>query len=348
MHTVTAARRWLVVGAITSICALMPNTAMAEWGKPGGSNGGVKQENKREGKTLASRITFKGATQGSGGKSGRMVPVGNWSPPACWYEPYSADEFATDTERGYDLVANDPKQPSYARRSVYEFRNIYKDGKYKNYNKGKADEGSWWVARRDEDRWMEDAAQKCNKQPFWVKNGEPADDPNAVNPEILAELAYNKIKLPDTEVTLAPKNTTKVNLPTWAWLDKAKFKKVSVTAALHAQGVNIEATTTAKPVSLRLEPGTKDAETYPASGECVINADDSIGEPWARGKGNQEPPCGVRYLRASSGAPYKLKATIMWEVSWTGTGVDGAQPMPNGAFGAEQNVVVEEVQAINR
>ncbi|MEV6795440.1 hypothetical protein AB0M87_26395 [Streptomyces sp. NPDC051320] len=44
-----------------------------------------------------------------------------------------------------------------------QFRDIYKDGKYKNYNKDKADEGSWWVATRDPDRWMDDAAQVCEK-----------------------------------------------------------------------------------------------------------------------------------------------------------------------------------------
>ena len=32
----------------------------------------------------------------------------------------------------------------------------------------------------------------------------------------LAELANNRIQLPDTEVAVAPEATTKVNLPTWA------------------------------------------------------------------------------------------------------------------------------------
>ncbi|MGW7085919.1 hypothetical protein ACWGH2_20850 [Streptomyces sp. NPDC054871] len=346
MHAITARKRLLVIGVLTGLCALAPGTAMAEWG-PGGSNGEAKQENKRQDQTLSSRITFKGVTKGSGGDAGSMQPVGNWDPPACWYEPYSADEFAKDTERGYDMVANDAKQPNYARRSVSEFRDIYKDGKYKNYNKDKADEGSWWVAKQDPDRWMEDAAQACNRQPFWVENGEPVNDPNAVDPEILAELAYNKVKLPDTDVTLAPENETKVNLPTWAWLDKAKFKKVSVTAALNAQGVNIEATTTAEPISLKLEPGTKDAETYPASGECALNDDGSIGEPYAKGKSDQDPPCGIKYLRSSGGSTYPLKATVTWKVTWIGTGVPGGT-LPSGTFGNEQNVTVEEIQSINR
>lgn len=136
-------------------------------------------------------------------------------------------------------------------RAVAQFRDYYKDGKYKDYNKDKADEGSWWVATRDPDRWLTEEAQKCDKQPFWVENGNPPNVQNAVTPEVLAELAYNRVKVPDTEVSLAPANVTKVNLATWAWLAKAEFKPVSVTARLNAGDVNIQATTTAKPVSLK-------------------------------------------------------------------------------------------------
>ncbi|MEU6555652.1 hypothetical protein ABZ915_36200 [Streptomyces sp. NPDC046915] len=290
---------------------------------------------------------FSGTAKGSGKTAGSLAPVGNWTPPACWYEPYSADEFAKSTEEGYDLVANNPDQPDYAKNAVAQFRNHYKDGKYKNYNKDKSGEGSWWVATRDPDRWLTEEAQKCDKQPFWVENGKPPNVQNAVTPQVLAELAYNRVKVPDTEISLAPANATKVNLATWAWLDKAEFKPVSVTARLDAAGVNIQATTTAKPVSLKLEPGTADAETYPASGNCTINADGSIGEPYAKGKADQTPPCGIKYLRSSGHGTYKLKATVTWQISWTESGGAGGE-LPDGTFGAAQDVTVQEVQAVNR
>jgi hypothetical protein len=178
-------------------------------------------------------------------------------------------------------------------------------------------------------------------------NGETPAVKNAVTPQVLAELAYNRITLPDTKVTLAPEDITKVNLPTWAWLDKATFKTVSVTAALDVAGLNISATTTAKPVSLRLEPGTSDAETYPASGECQLNGDDSIGAPYAKGKAGQTPPCGIKYLRSSGDGTYKLRATITWAVSWTGTGGTGGD-LPDGTFGTTQDITVQEIQAVNR
>lgn len=165
----------------------------------------------------------------------------------------------------------------------------------------------------------------CTDLPFWVDDGEapPPQYEEAITPEILAALAYQHMELPGTEVTLAPAQTTKVNLPTWAWLDKADFHEVQATAAINAPGFALTATTTAKPVSLRLEPGTADAVTYPASGECTINDDGSIGEPYARGNADRTPPCGVKYLRSSGDGTFDLQATITWEIAWTGTGGAG-------------------------
>jgi hypothetical protein len=294
-------------------------------------------------------VRFSGSTVGSGSSDTRQVtPVGDWSPPACWYEPRTAREFSKYVEDSYNDTINTPGQHSYAKVSVGKFRNRYKDGDYKNYNLDKADEGSWWVAVRDEDRWMEPEAQVCDREPFWVETGDAPDVPNAVTPQVLAELAYNRIQLPSTEVTLAPETTTKVNLPTWAWLDKARFKEVSVTAALDVGGLNIRAITTAKPVSLKLEPGTPDAETYPASGECTINDDGSIGEPYAKGKADQNPPCGIRYLRSSGDGTFNLQATVTWEITWTGTGNPNPTQLPNGTFGNDQGVTVQEIQSVNR
>uniref|UniRef100_UPI0024A824F8 hypothetical protein n=1 Tax=Streptomyces sp. CC219B TaxID=3044574 RepID=UPI0024A824F8 len=238
-------------------------TGVAKAKGPGASESEISSGGDRSGTTLTSRVTYTGSTRGSGNSgSGHVTPVGNWTPPACWYEPRSAQEFAKYVESMYESTVNMPGQHSYAKASVGMFRDEYKDGTYKNYNLDQADEGNWWVAVRDEDRWMEPEAQLCDRDPFWVENGDAPPVENAVTPQVLAELAYIRIQLPTTEVTLAPEATTKVNLPTWAWLDKARFKEVSVTASLDVGGLNIQATTTAKPISLKLEPGTPDAETY--------------------------------------------------------------------------------------
>ncbi|WP_434594687.1 hypothetical protein [Streptomyces sp. A5-4] len=349
MHAVVSGRRWLFAAGAVVACTLTSHPAQADVDLGNGGQGEVDTSNKRDGQNLESRITYTGSTRGSDGKSsGRVTPVGDWKPPACWYEPYSAKTFAEHTEGGYDLVANDPKQPSYAKSAVAQFRDIYKDGEYKDYNLDKASEGNWWVGTRDPDRWLESEAQTCNKLPFWVVNGEQPNVPNAITPEILAHLAYSQLRLPDTKVDLAPEGVTKVNLPTWAWLDESKFKPVEVTARLNVNGLNLQATTTAKPISLKLEPGTKDAALHPASGECTFSASGSIGESFAKGRAQETPPCGITYLRSSGNGTYKLQATVTWSISWTGTGSPNATGLPNGTFGNDQAVTVQEIQTINR
>jgi len=348
MHAVTSGRTRLVLVSAAIACVLVPSAAYADVDLGSGNEGAVKQEGASKGYTLESRITFSGSAKGNSGSSSGFAAVGNWTPPACWYEPRSAEEFSKQVEDEYNTTLNTPGQANYAKRAVGDFRNNYKDGKYKNYNLDQKDEGSWWVAVRDQDRWMEPEAQRCDQPPFWVENGDAPPVENAVTPQVLAELAYNRIQLPTTKVTLAPADITKVNLPTWAWLDKSMFKEVSVTAALNVGALNIQATTTAKPVSLRLEPGTADAETYPASGECTFGTGGSIGEPYATGKAGQNPPCGVRYLRSSGDGMFKLQATITWEITWTGTGNPNPTRLPDGTFGNDQEVTVQEIQAVNR
>ncbi|MGW4729944.1 hypothetical protein ACWEQC_12330 [Streptomyces shenzhenensis] len=348
MHSVTSRSRIVLAGLLAGALTLTASgVAFADWPPSSGTQGRTEQSGSASGGTLTSRVTYSGSVRGNGTGSS-VRPVTNWTPPACWYEPRSAEDFAQYVEDMYTETVNTPGQHSYAKTSVGMFRNDYKDGTYKNYNLDVKDEGNWWVAVVDEDRWMEPAAQACNKQPFWVETGDAPPVDNAVTPQILAELAYNRIQLPSTEVTLAPQNTTKVNLATWAWLDKAKFDEVSVTASLNIAGLDIQATTTARPVALRVEPGTPDATTYPGSGICRVNADGSIGEPYAKGKADRTPPCGVKYLRSSGNGTFDLRATVTWEISWTGTGSPNPTRLPDGTFGNDQAVTVQEIQSVNR
>ncbi|MFD5181825.1 hypothetical protein ACFWMQ_04140 [Streptomyces sp. NPDC058372] len=338
----------LLACATVAALALLSSPASAD--RRPGSQGGTQATGDRSGTALTSQVTYSGNTGGGGGGSRNqaVTPVGDWTPPACWYEPRTAEEFAKYMEDTYESVVNMPGQHSYAKTSAGQTREYYKDGEYKNYNIKKSDEGLWWVAVRDEDRWMEEAAKACSEPPAWVENGETPDLPNAITPEVLAQLAYNQIHVPDTEVSLAPEAKSKVNLPTWAWLDQATFKPVEVTASLTVNGLNISATTVARPDSLTIDPGTKDATLHPASGQCGLNGDKGVGEPYAKGKAGQEPPCGVTYLRASGKSAYDLNATVTWKIGWTGTGQPEEQALPDGAFGNNQDVVVEEIQSVNR
>ncbi|MFZ4136865.1 hypothetical protein [Streptomyces koyangensis] len=294
-------------------------------------------------------IHYDTSKNGTGSSAGPVAAVRrDWTPPPCWYAPkWTPEELRDFYRRGYEAIIHDGGFPPDARNEWNEERQNYIDGEYEDFNQEKEGEGMWWGAVYNPNASIDDQLA-CDRDPFWADNGETPDVENAITPEILAGLAYEQIKVPGTEVTLAPGGKSKVNLPTWAWLDGGEFKPVSVTASLAAGGLDMSATTTATPKSLRIEPGTKDARLHPASGECVINGDGSIGEPYAKGKADQEPPCGVTYLRSSGDGSYAMEATVTWEISWTGTGVAGAQALPDGTFGDEQAVEVEEIQSINR
>ncbi|NEB72791.1 hypothetical protein G3I39_37800, partial [Streptomyces fulvissimus] len=66
-----------------------------------------------------------------------------------------------------------------------------------------------------------------------------------------------------------------------------------------------------------------------------------------KGKADRTPACGLKYLRSSGGGTFPLQATVTWEIAWTGSGGTGGD-LPEGTYGAEQAVTVEEIQSINR
>ncbi|MFI2634966.1 hypothetical protein ACH5A2_31980 [Streptomyces collinus] len=313
----------------------------------GGFDAVGSQQKKTSGDTsgpaLESRvsITVKGTkTKGSGPITSTAV---DWEPPACWYEPYwKAKDFKTFNEAKWSMYESAGGEPE----GIADVQARYKKGHpYKDFNVAKNDEGMWWVAVKNPEMKDDPAAKTCTRDPFWVDNGENPGVPQAIDTETLAGLAHQRTVVPPTKISLAPNARSTVNAPTWVWLDKGAFKPVSVTASL--PGTGLWATTTAKPVSLHLEPGTADAETLPASGECLINDDGSIGEPYARGKGELTPPCGVRYLRSSGDGTYGLEATLTWEITWEGTGDTGGD-LPNGTFATTTQVPVQEIQSVNR
>ncbi|MFD4505055.1 hypothetical protein [Streptomyces sp. NPDC058457] len=335
----------IVILAAVALLAC-PTQAFAGYG-PGGSTNGDPNTNTSGGSdkkgniSATAGVVYDLSKNGSGASTGAVTPTTNWTPPACYYAPkYSPDELEAyltpiweADSTGYEWDAQ--------QRDRYVNGNPYTD-----FNKDKAGKGYWWDSYVTPGREGDPGALDCTKPIFWVDTGDkpPADVPQAVTPEILSQLAYNQIRVPGTKVTLAPADKTKVNLPTWAWLDGAEFKPVSVTASVPALGIS--ATTTATPYSLKIDPGTSDAVTYPASGVCEFK-NGSIGEAYAKGKAGETPPCGVKYLRSSGTGSYPLKATITWHISWTGTGDTGG-PLDDGTFGATQDVIVQEIQSVNR
>ncbi|MGX1911921.1 hypothetical protein ACWIID_24105 [Streptomyces phaeochromogenes] len=340
---IAAGAIWLC--SMPSAFASKTNPGEGAFGGGSGSGADTSTSGGAEGDTvsaLAGAVVFDRSKNGSGTSAGAVTSTTSWTPPACYYAPkHTPKELEAQMRQVWESSAPSPEW------SLKTKNHFVSGDPYKDFNKGKTGDGSFWDSYVTEGREVDPASQDCDELPFWVDEGDapPADIPQAITPQMLAQLAYAEIRVPSTSVELAPEGTTKVNLPTWAWLDTATFKPVSVTASVPLLGIT--ATTTAEPVSLKIAPGTDDATTYPASGVCPIE-NGRIGEAYAKGKADETPPCGVQYLRSSGDGSYKLEATITWKIHWTGTGINGEQDLPDGTFGAEQDVIVHEIQAINR
>ncbi|MCX4882847.1 hypothetical protein [Streptomyces sp. NBC_00847] len=301
-----------------------------------------------------SRIKVTQVSGPTGGKTGRISSTDvNWEPPPCWYEPVYTPEKLKDFSETDNPLGYVSPHAEWGGKKLWtdHYRDSkdaynYKDNSltptegYDNYNIGK--NGYFWrgVARDSADP----DSYGCESVMFWQDAGQIPKVANAPTPKTLAAYAYDKVKVPGTEIELRPTTKSTVNAPTWAWLDKGTFKEVKVRAELPDTGLWAE--TTAKPITLHLDPGTQDAETFPASGDCEINDDGSTGTPYVKGDAGKIPPCGITYLRATYGTPYHLKASITWQISWEGTG--GAKgDLPDGTFDTTQDMNVVEYQATN-
>jgi hypothetical protein len=310
----------------------------------------------------ATQIVVSGDT---GGEGGSLEPVDTgWTPPVCWYEPWmtaeefrnAVEEMAAENGRG-DRAIN-INSPHEGFTDIYRDQKmgdwlvpqggVYDDATYENYNLDAEEEGVWWRGvinpnREDEFRYGTD----CIEPIFWSDPVNAPEVEDALTDETLAEYAYDEIDIPETEIELNPEGRQLVNLPTWVWLDASDFEPRTVRAELPINGLWAE--TTAEPVSLTLDPGTEDAELFPSDGECEIDDDGRIGEPYERGHAEEDPPCGVMYTRATHHVDsYELTASLTWEVHWTGSQTQGEQPLPSGTFETTHEIVVNENQTIVR
>jgi enoyl reductase len=331
-------------GAVSLLLLAAP-AANADQTPPGGpSLGTTATTDDQTVSVKAGGVSYDTSKNGKGTSVGPLTSVdSNWSPPPCWYTPtWSPQQFKDYVEQiwavdstGYEW---DAKQ-----------RDRYVNGHpYTNFNLDKTGRGYWWTSYVPEGGAGVPGALDCTAPYFWVDKGEPApaDLKNALTPAVLAQLAYAQIKVPDTDVNLNPSLLQRVNIPTWAWLDTGTFHTYSVTATADLLGIS--ATATATPVALHLDPGTDYADVHPASGDCPLNADGTIGTPYVKGSGLKPPPCGVVYRKSTPGTTtYPLRATVTWKVTWTGTNGTGGD-LPNGTFGHTTYVTVKEVQSVNR
>ncbi|MFF6961151.1 MULTISPECIES: hypothetical protein [unclassified Streptomyces] len=325
--------------AAASLALLLPSIAPASANETPGQ--GTKVEH--QGRTLdasAFQVKYEPANPPAGHP---VVAASGWTPPPCWMAPVATpDQLKKEREATWALESTGYEWDA-AERAYYVEGHPHKDFEIAN-----ADKGFWWNGQPNPNRIADPASLSCDKErDDWVLDGDAPPTGPAVTPQMLAESAYDRIRIPDKVVTLSPdaQHTQTVNFNIWAWLASADIPPVSVTARLNSLG--IWATVTAKPAGLHLDAGTPDAKYFPSSGDCPLNGDGSVGKAYQTGYGNAEPPCGLTYRRSSGQGTFTLTATITWAITWTGSGGTGGTLAP-GVFDLPQDVTVQEIQAVNR
>ncbi|GAB3128345.1 hypothetical protein GCM10027160_53810 [Streptomyces calidiresistens] len=178
-------------------------------------------------------ITWDESRNGSGGSVGPLRSTSTaWSPPPCWYAPrWNPEELREVAERIWDPST---QRGTAASALGWMWRHYDGGNPYEDFNSEEAGNGMWWGAVQNPNEPDILARGSCSNIPFWVETGEVPDVEGALSPLILAELAYERIRVPETNITLSPEREDRqvVNLPTWIWADTGDFSPVAVTASL--------------------------------------------------------------------------------------------------------------------
>ncbi|WP_433892356.1 hypothetical protein [Streptomyces sp. CA-111067] len=261
-----------------------------------------------------------------------MKPLGgDWSPPACWYEPqYKPQDFE-------DYLLSMWREGSASTIWAEEYG-------ADNYHKG--DDGTWYGLVTDDNApWQDFVSQCAGKEPFVFVG--PANPPPRTAPVIdtkaLAGLAYNGTTLPAPPLTLRPVGANQlVNLDTEVTFAQP-LDRVWVTAMYdNAEfGIHLAATTVATPDELRVDAGTTNAD--PSS--CTYKLTPKGGGAYSVDTSND--PCNITYRKHGD---YTLQATLVWNVTWTpSANPDGPPqnpPFPQGQSTTPLQVTVKENQTI--
>ncbi|WP_329134812.1 hypothetical protein OG552_19965 [Streptomyces sp. NBC_01476] len=331
--TTRSSRCSVVAVACAALLSLAIGTASAGDGVDQGDS--KTTDTGGDGTTYYSHVTYTHRGGGAPGDDSKPVRSSNvnWTPPVCWYESMTPEEFKSEIDRRYisagqsraDTVANYYNQVQSKMNEI-------------KYHQG--DDGSWWVLAWDQHALERNDTPLCPYNEGWLWQGpnDPAP-PLPVSPQVLAQAAYGQMTLPTRKVDLSPDaQNQKVNLPTYVSFDRA-LGQVSVTAQVGP----VAATVVAVPYSLHVEAGTSYAD--PAS--CDYTFGDANGGYKVNSAGAD---CNITYRKATQGTTYPLRAEITWRVTWTPTAdvQPGGTPMDDGFSDSQQDVQVQEIQTVNR
>jgi len=164
-----------------------------------------------------------------------------------------------------------------------------------------------------------------------------------VTPASLAQRAYRSIRFPRPSGGRTPSTSlsyqglpfTYVNLWTFFFTTPGTWRTLSATAS----AAGMSATVTARPVRLLFDPG---------DGSSPVSCP-GPGRAWSAADGNGPPTdgaCAYRYARVTP-EPITSTQSIVWQITWVGTGNSGGQ-IPSLSTSTSGQLRVLQVQVVNR
>lgn len=176
-----------------------------------------------------------------------------------------------------------------------------------------------------------DGKDPLSHGPVWVPAGGGAQP--ALSPEQVAQIARNRLRLPEVTIAASPAEDQLVNLPTWLWLSGG-WEEVSANASV--PGVSV--TAVARPRSVTWSMGDGGSVTCGGPGTPFVSGRDPR---------RDSPDCGYTYRTSSAGKradAYTVTVTVTWTVTWSGAGQGGT--FPNMTTSASAAFRVAESQGI--
>ncbi|WP_257231871.1 hypothetical protein [Streptomyces sp. Rer75] len=199
------------------------------------------------------------------------------------------------------------------------------------------EDGAWYVYKCD----AGGTRDALYRPPVWIPDGPQADGGPPAAPAALAEQARSQLRLPSPKIKASPADEQLVTLPTWLWLERDAWRKVTATASV--PGVSV--TAVARPTSVEWSMGDGGSEVCHGPGTPYRSSEASRQDANPR---KPSPDCGYTYHSSSAEQPdnaYRVSATMHWSVTWSGAGESGAFP----GLTATSNALfrVTESQAVN-
>ncbi len=187
--------------------------------------------------------------------------------------------------------------------------------------------GAWY-----ECSWLPGTVSGFTSQTFWLDRP-PLADPAELARDILARIQLARVGI---GITPGPGRTGLIGLPTYLWVNNPGPRTLGpITDSETEGGVTVTLTAKVSRVVWNLGDGT----TITCSGAGTPYRDEFGSRP--------SPTCGHVYKRPSTSLPggaYRVTATAVWDVAWTGGGQTGVIPFE---VTSETSIRMGEAQALN-